>query len=118
MTSFQFQAASESTSEDEYGCQFRRILPWDKSGPSDTGMGVSTIAPGGTTTQHSHEDYEQFYVVRGVGIAHVDEEVTPIGPGDAFVVRSNQTHFFTNASETDELELVSVWSIGPLGGVG
>ncbi|WP_030607909.1 cupin domain-containing protein [Streptomyces sclerotialus] len=115
MSGIQIQRQAEAVVHEEYGCAFRRILPWQHTGPSDTGMGVCTVAPGGVTTPHSHEDHEHFYVVRGHGLVEVDGVRTEIGPGDALVVASQQTHHFTNLSATDELEMVSVWSLGPFG---
>lgn len=116
MTGIQIQRQSDAVTNQEYGCAFRRILPWQNPGPSDTGMGVCTVAPGTATTPHSHEDHEHFYVVRGRGIAQVDGERAEVGPGDALVVGSQLTHHFENLSATEDLEMVSVWSLGPLGG--
>ncbi|MFJ1768447.1 cupin domain-containing protein [Amycolatopsis sp. NPDC088138] len=115
MTSIQIQRRAEAVTREEYGCVFRRILPWGHTGPSDTGLGVCVVGPGAVSTPHSHVDHEQFYVVRGAGLVHVDDEVTAIAPGDALVVASRQVHYFENHSATDELELVSVWSAGPFG---
>jgi quercetin dioxygenase-like cupin family protein len=115
MTGIQIQRRADAVPEDEYGCAFRRILPWGRTGPSDTGMGVCTIAPGSASTPHSHEDHEQFYVVRGHGRAHMDGQSTEIAAGDALVVGSWQVHHFENGSATEELEMVSVWSMGAFG---
>ncbi|WP_019927286.1 cupin domain-containing protein [Nocardia sp. BMG111209] len=116
MTGLAFQRRADAAVRQEHGCEVRRILPWGHTGPSDTGMGVCAVAPGTVSTPHRHVDHEQFYVVRGHGRVHVDDESLEIGPGDAFVVGSRQLHFFENCSATDILELISVWSQGPLGG--
>ncbi|QKW23638.1 cupin domain-containing protein [Kitasatospora sp. NA04385] len=116
MSGIQIQRRADAPTREEYGCEFRRILPWQRSGPSDTGMGVCTVAPGTATTPHSHVDHEQFYVVRGSGTVEVEGERAEVGPGDAIVVGSHQVHHFENGSATEELELLSVWSLGPLGG--
>ena len=115
MSSIPIQRRASAPTAQEYGCAFRRILPWGVTGPCDTGMGVCTVAPGTTTTPHSHTDHEHFYVVRGSGLLHVDGQSTPIGPGDAFVVDSERRHHFANTSAGEELEMVSVWSMGPFG---
>ncbi|MEU8806351.1 cupin domain-containing protein [Streptomyces violaceoruber] len=115
MSGIRIQRRADALVQEEYGCAFRRILPWESSGPSDTGMGVCTVAPGTATTPHSHEDHEHFYVVRGSGHAEVDGERTRIAAGDALVVGAHQRHHFENASDTEELEMVSVWSLGPFG---
>ncbi|MHC0429766.1 cupin domain-containing protein [Streptomyces sp. O3] len=115
MSGVQIQRRDDAAVQQEYGCAFRRILPWRSSGPSDTGMGVCTIAPGTASTPHSHEDHEHFYVVRGSGSVEVDGVRTDIAAGDALVVGSWQTHHFENASASEELELLSVWSLGPFG---
>lgn len=116
MSGIPIQRRADAATAEEYGCDFRRILPWGGTGPSETGMGVCTVAPGAVTVPHSHQDHEQFYVVRGHGRVHVDGESAEIGPGDALVVGSHQVHHFENGSAAEELELVSVWSQGPLGG--
>ncbi|MGK5638176.1 cupin domain-containing protein [Streptomyces sp. URMC 126] len=115
MSSIPIQRRADAPTAQEYGCAFRRILPWGSAGPSDTGMGVCTVAPGTSTTPHSHADHEHFYVVRGHGLLHLDGESAEIGPGDAFVVDSERRHHFENASAEEELEMVSVWSAGPFG---
>jgi quercetin dioxygenase-like cupin family protein len=115
MSGIHIQRRADAVTHVEYGCEFRRILPWGAPGPSDTGMGVCVVAPGETTTPHSHVDFEHFYVVCGHGRAHVDGQVAAIGQGDALVVGSQQVHCFENLSATDTLEMVSVWSIGPFG---
>ncbi|MFD9498287.1 cupin domain-containing protein [Streptomyces sp. NPDC060035] len=115
MSGIPIQRREDAVTQEEYGCAFRRILPWQSSGPSDTGMGVCTVAPGTATTPHSHEDHEHFYVVRGSGRVEVDGVRTDIAAGDALVVGSYLTHHFENASDTEELELVSVWSLGAFG---
>ncbi|MEW1750642.1 cupin domain-containing protein [Streptomyces angustmyceticus] len=115
MSSTPLQRRADAPTTQEYGCDFRRILPWGSTGPSDTGMGVCTVAPGTTTTPHSHADHEHFYVVSGTGLLHLDGESTAIGPGDAFVVDSHRRHHFENTSAREELEMVSVWSMGAFG---
>jgi quercetin dioxygenase-like cupin family protein len=117
MTSIQIERAAQAVTEQEYGCSFRRILPWQSRGPSSTGMGVSVVAPGSVTEMHSHEDYEHFYVVRGNGYFVVDGQRTVIGPGDALVVASMQEHRMENSSATEVLEVLSVWSLGAFGSV-
>jgi mannose-6-phosphate isomerase-like protein (cupin superfamily) len=115
MTGLRIQRSADAVTEQEYGCSFRRILPWDSPGPSDTGMGICTVAPGTVTTPHSHEDLEHFYVVRGSGVLIVDGERAEVGAGDAMVVGSMQVHHFENGSASEALELVSVWSMGEFG---
>lgn len=110
MNDIQIQRRADAVTNHEYGCEFRRILPWGVSGPSDTGMGVCVVAPGGTTTPHAHVDYEHFYVVRGRAVAHVDGCRAVIDQGDAVVVGSQQVHHFENLSGTERLEMISVWS--------
>ncbi|MEY9863610.1 mannose-6-phosphate isomerase-like protein (cupin superfamily) [Catenulispora sp. GAS73] len=112
----QIQRRADAPTAREYGCDFRRILPWGRPGPSDTGMGVCTVAPDTATTAHSHEDFEHFYVIRGSGYVEVEGVRADIQPGDALVVEGDQVHRFVNTSTTEDLELLSVWSLGPLGG--
>ncbi|MEV7457099.1 cupin domain-containing protein [Pseudarthrobacter oxydans] len=111
-----FERARDAHREVEYGCEFRRVLPWGSDAPSETGLGVSVIAPGESSQPHSHDDWEQFLVTAGTGAAIIDGALHPIERGDAFVISSQREHYFVNPSTEKDLELVSVWSVGPFGG--
>ena len=115
MGAIRIQRSTEAVVDFEGGCAFRRILPWQRPGPSETGMGTCTVAPGEATVADSHADYEHFYVIRSVGHAVIDGDRLEIGTGDALVVSAHQVHHFENASSTDDLELLSIWSPGPYG---
>jgi quercetin dioxygenase-like cupin family protein len=115
MNDIQIQHDADAVTKPEYGGEFRRILPWGVTGPSDTGVGVFRVAPGATTTPHSHVDYEHFYMVRGHARIYVDGGAATLSQGDAVVVASQQVHYFENLSDTDEVEMVTVWSLGPFG---
>ena len=52
-----------------------------------------TLDPGASIGEHRHTDTEELYLVLdGTGIGVLDEERFPVGPGDAWVCRSGQSH--------------------------
>ncbi|MER6444047.1 cupin domain-containing protein [Streptomyces venezuelae] len=117
MNPLPIQRRDQAPAYEEHGCTFRRVLPWGLAGPSETGMAICTVPPATRTVPHSHPDFEHFYVARGRGRIHVDGESTDIGPGDAFVVIAMQVHHF-ETTDTNELEMVSIWSPTPFGAAG
>ncbi|GAA0270644.1 cupin domain-containing protein [Streptomyces polychromogenes] len=117
MSPLPIQRRDQAPAHQEHGCTFRRVLPWDHSGPSDTGMGICTVPPATRTVPHSHQDLEHFYVARGKGRVHVDGEATDIGQGDAFIIGAQQVHHFETPDD-HALELVSIWSQTPFGTAG
>jgi quercetin dioxygenase-like cupin family protein len=111
----QIQRRDDATTTEEYGCTFRRILPWQRAGASDNGMGVATVAPGGATAPHTHDEFEHFLIMRGEGRACVDEESVGVAEGDVVVVTPGQMHHFENVSPQAPLEVLCLWSRGPFG---
>ncbi len=115
-SSFAIQRRSEASLLDDYGCQFWRILPWDSSGPSENGMGLGIVPPGGRTELHSHEEVEHFMVVSGKCDAYVGDERIALQEGDVIKVQPGHSHYFENTSPSTSLELLCLWTLGEFGG--
>jgi len=58
---------------------------------------VEIFEPGGRTPPNTHVEAEEcFFVLAGTGTAYADGAETPIGPGDAFVLRPGTEHVVVN----------------------
>jgi mannose-6-phosphate isomerase-like protein (cupin superfamily) len=112
----QIQRRDEAVMTEEYGCQFRRILPWQHSGPSDNGMGVAVVAAGSSTTPHAHAEFEHFFLVRGAGRVWVDGVAVEVSEGDVVVVSPHQLHYFDNTAGAQPMEVLCLWTMSAFGG--
>jgi quercetin dioxygenase-like cupin family protein len=101
--------AAQVTSE--YGCEFRRILPWRNPGPSPEGMALGVVPPGGTTAPHEHEEFEHFLMLEGSAIVWVDGQGTECAVGDVVRVAPNTVHAIQNGSAHAPLKFLSLWSL-------
>lgn len=108
---YQFESAAEGRTESAYGCGFRRLLPWKHDGPSDLGMGLATVPPGGSTETHSHPEFEHFLIVAGSGRALIGDETVEVGRGDILVVDPERVHHFENTSLDCPMEVLCLWSM-------
>lgn len=62
---------------------------------------VEIFEPGGRTPPNSHNVAEEcFFVLAGAGKAYADGQETPIGPGDAFVLRPGVEHVVVNDTDS------------------
>jgi mannose-6-phosphate isomerase-like protein (cupin superfamily) len=115
MSAIEIQRREDAIIADEYGCRFRRILPWRQRGASDDGMGIAIMPPGGATEPHEHDEVEHFLVIRGDGLVCVDGETASVASGDAVVVSPGQRHHFENPSADTSLEVLCLWTGSPFG---
>lgn len=88
-------------------CQAYRIAPNDTNyfvllfDPQGDGVDLTCVVEifsrGGRTPPNTHRRaHELFYVLRGEGIAYADGAPTPIGAGDALLVRPGVEHVIEN----------------------
>jgi quercetin dioxygenase-like cupin family protein len=86
-------------------------LPWHDPGPSPEGMALAVVPPGRTTAPHDHEEFEHFVVLEGRAIFWVDGQSTECGVGDAVRVAPHIEHAIENASASQPLKYLSLWSL-------
>ncbi len=67
--------------------------------------GITAIAPGGAIQAHYHNCEESVIVLDGRGVAVIDTEEHPVGPGDTSWIAAGVPHYFRNASATDTLRI-------------
>ncbi len=81
-----------------------------ETGPSkNLKMGYTVIYPTGTTTGHTHDDEEVYFVISGEGIMQVGEEKYEIKPGDALYVPPGVFH---TTYQKGNMPLTVVWVTG------
>ncbi|MDN5276196.1 MAG: hypothetical protein PWR01_161 [Clostridiales bacterium] len=74
-------------------------------------MGYTIIYPTGTTTGHSHDEEEVYYVISGEGVMVVGEDEFPIKAGDALYVPPREFH---TTYQRGNMPLVVLWVTGKL----
>ncbi|MCR4401522.1 MAG: dimethylsulfonioproprionate lyase family protein [Firmicutes bacterium] len=83
------------------------ILFDNDKGPSrNVKMGYTVIYPTGTTTGHTHDDEEVYFVISGEGIMQVGDEKFDIKPGDALYVPPGLFH---TTYQKGNIPLTVVW---------
>lgn len=106
----QVQKASDAEVNYEYGCDLRRLYPWDGvADPVFWGSAIASVRPNECTTAHSHDEDESFVVMSGTGTIHVDDESTSVGAGDVIYLPRNSTHRFQNDSGQDPLVFLTIY---------
>ncbi|CEP66986.1 RmlC-like jelly roll fold [Moorella glycerini] len=86
------------------------ILIECEKGPSQSlKMGYTVIYPTGTTTGHSHDEEEVYFVISGEGIMQVGNDKYEIRPGDALYVPPGEFH---TTYQKGNIPLTVVWVTG------
>ncbi|MCS7025450.1 MAG: cupin domain-containing protein [Bryobacteraceae bacterium] len=97
--------------------QYRRALPPEVFFTTWSYVDHVLVPPGASVGKHRSEGVEEFwYVIRGSGVAHIDQESAPIQAGDAVPVFFRQVRSFENrGNEPLEMMVVGVartkWAI-------
>lgn len=94
--------------EEAYNTYARRIFPWPGVPEPAWGGAWWAVQPGETSTRHSHDEREMYFVVEGTGVLTMGSEERPIGFGDTIFITPNEPHFVTNDGE-GRLLLLSIW---------
>jgi mannose-6-phosphate isomerase-like protein (cupin superfamily) len=74
-------------------------------------MGYTVIYPTGTTTGHTHDEEEVYYVISGEGVMVVGEDEFPIKAGDALYVPPGEFH---TTYQRGNIPLTVLWVTGKL----
>ncbi|MBT8485541.1 MAG: cupin domain-containing protein [Phycisphaerales bacterium] len=62
-------------------------------------MGIYHLPKNGVDKQSPHEEDEVYSVISGKAVLEVDEERTPVGPGDVCFVAAHARHRFVEIEE-------------------
>jgi mannose-6-phosphate isomerase-like protein (cupin superfamily) len=93
--------------EAAYNLKAQRLSP-----PANVGFPFEgawcVVAPGETSTPHSHHEREIFFFIGGTGSVRVGTERTAVGYGDEVHIRPGDDHEVTNDG-TEDLTYLSIW---------
>jgi len=93
----------------EYGGDFRRLYPWKDVATPPWGSAWMTIAPQQSSYPHDHDEEETFIIISGEGEMNIDGEKRLVEKGDLIYLPRFSTHKLRNISETESLELLTIW---------
>jgi oxalate decarboxylase/phosphoglucose isomerase-like protein (cupin superfamily) len=93
----------------EYGCDLRRIYPWDGLVDPLWGGAIASVRPGERTTAHAHDEHETFLVLAGRGEITVDDEREEITRGDVVYLPRNSSHSVLNISKTEPFVFLTIF---------
>jgi len=77
--------------------QLRELLHPDKQ-PINLrySLAHAVVPPGQVSLEHSLTTSEVYYILSGQGEMHIDDEIRPVGPGDAIYIPPNARQFIHN----------------------
>ncbi|WP_422462001.1 cupin domain-containing protein [Endozoicomonas sp. ALB115] len=107
------QRKTKANTKYEYGCDLRRLYPWDKVVDPLWGAAIASVRPGESTDPHRHDELETFIVISGQGVMLVGSEKAELGQGDVVYIPRNETHSFQNISAIDELVFLTIYWDSP-----
>lgn len=101
-----FDDCEEFTAGD--GCTLREFLHPDKQDVYLRYSLAHAIVKAKTeTAPHKLTTSEVYYIIRGSGVMHIDDETSEVAPGDTIYIPPNAVQFIANDGETD-LEFVCI----------
>lgn len=103
------QKLSGSISSYEYGCDLRRVYPWDGVADPLWGSAIASVRPGEATTPHGHDEEETFFIIEGAGIISIDKHSSEVVAGDVIYLPRNSRHTIRNTSATDRLLFITIF---------
>jgi oxalate decarboxylase/phosphoglucose isomerase-like protein (cupin superfamily) len=95
--------------EEQFNVAGRRIFPWPEAvkEPFWGGAWVD-VAPGETSTAHSHDENEIFFITEGSGVIRQGEEKRRVSAGDTAYITPYLDHDLTNDQDT-RLRFIAIW---------
>ncbi|MBN8501833.1 MAG: cupin domain-containing protein [Sphingomonadales bacterium] len=105
---------ADSKSSYEYGCDLRRLFPWQGvCDPTYWGGAIASVRPGEATTWDCHDEMETFILIEGRGVIEIDEESEPVSACDVIVIPRNSRHRIKNEDQNRNLKFVSIYWDSP-----
>ena len=84
------------------GSQLRELLHPDKADIAiKYSLAHAIVRPGQITTLHSLKTSEVYYIVKGEGIMHINEESSKVHPGAAIYIPAGSRQYIHNSGKTD-----------------
>jgi mannose-6-phosphate isomerase-like protein (cupin superfamily) len=107
------QRHRDSIEKYEYGCDLRRIYPWDGVASPVWGTAIASVRPGECTHPHAHNEFETFFVLSGKGHMFIENESEELVAGDVVFIPKEKLHRFANLSQEEPLVFLSIWWDSP-----
>ncbi|MEM8737164.1 MAG: cupin domain-containing protein [Planctomycetota bacterium] len=85
-----------------------RLMFGREHAPPHFAMRRFTVAPGGETPKHAHNDEHQALIVAGQARVYDDtaDTLRTVNPGNTLYIPANQTHQFQNQHPNQPLEFI------------
>ena len=100
---------NDAQTQYEYGCDLRRLYPWEKVADPLWGSAMASVRPNEATTAHSHDEHETFIIIHGRGEITVDGCSETMSYGDVVFLPRNSHHTIRNLSGTDRLDFITIF---------
>jgi mannose-6-phosphate isomerase-like protein (cupin superfamily) len=107
------QRESQAVTKYEYGCDLRRLYPWDGVANPLWGAAIASVRPGESTSPHSHDESETFIVLSGQGLMKIGEETAIMRGRDVVFIPKGELHQFTNLLPDEPLIFLSIYWDSP-----
>lgn len=97
----------------EYGCDLRRLYPWQGVADPSWGAAIASVRPGEATSPHAHDESETFIFLSGRGRMRIGGESEEVAEGDVVFIPRNSHHQVANASDAQPLVFLTVYWDSP-----
>ncbi|MBP0460433.1 cupin domain-containing protein [Streptomyces montanisoli] len=95
--------------EEEYNVAGRRIFPWKEAVAEPFWGGAwIDVAPGATSSAHSHDENEMFFITEGSGVMRIGTEERRVSAGDTVHITPFKDHDLTNDGPS-RLRFITIW---------
>ncbi|MGW6564481.1 cupin domain-containing protein [Streptomyces sp. NPDC054975] len=99
----------DMTFEEQFNVAGRRIFPWKEAVAEPFWGGAwIDVAPGATSTAHSHDENEIFFFTEGSGIIRIGDEKRRVSAGEAVFITNYEDHDVTNDTDS-RLRFIAIW---------
>lgn len=83
-------------------CTLREVLHPDKADLKlRYSLAHAVVKPGDTTRLHRLRTSEVYYIMKGEGVMHINEESAPVRPGSTVYIPPDARQCITNTGEND-----------------
>jgi len=89
------------------GSEVVEVIGAKSLGVKDLSVAIARVEVGGKTLRHRHDFTEVYYIEKGEGVMHVENDSRIVGPGDFILIPKGHRHFIENIGDA---ELV-IWCI-------
>ncbi|MBZ5523789.1 MAG: cupin domain-containing protein [Acidobacteriia bacterium] len=107
------QRSRDAAVKYEYGCDLRRVYPWNGIASPLWGTAIASVRPGECTEPHQHNEFETFLVLSGKGEMFIGDESEEMTTGDVVFIPKEKRHRFANLSQEEPLVFLTIFWDSP-----